>query len=322
MEAYRAVARLGREVGRPTTPSTSRSPGGRQACARRWATLRREHGVNSFKHFMAYKNAIMVRRRDAGEQLPRAAGARRASPPCTPRTASSSIYLQQELLKQGITGPEGHPLSRPPEVEGEAANRVIRIAEVLGMPLYIVHVSCRRRSRPSPARAARASGSTARCWPGHLLIDDSRLSPSRLGDGRRPCDEPAVPAARSTRRRCGAACSPGNLQTTATDHCCFCADQKAMGRDDFSQDPQRHRRRRGPHGGALDPWRRHRAADAERVRRASPRPTPPRSSTSIRARARSASAPMPISWSGTRRRPAPSRPRPITRRSTSTSSRA
>ncbi|NNF17852.1 MAG: amidohydrolase family protein, partial [Gammaproteobacteria bacterium] len=25
----------------------------------------------------------------------------------------------------------------------------------------------------------------------------------------------------------------GNLQTTATDHCCFCADQKAMGRDDF-----------------------------------------------------------------------------------------
>jgi dihydropyrimidinase len=25
----------------------------------------------------------------------------------------------------------------------------------------------------------------------------------------------------------------GNLQTTATDHCCFCADQKAMGKDDF-----------------------------------------------------------------------------------------
>jgi dihydropyrimidinase len=23
------------------------------------------------------------------------------------------------------------------------------------------------------------------------------------------------------------------LQTTATDHCCFCADQKAMGKDDF-----------------------------------------------------------------------------------------
>ena len=29
----------------------------------------------------------------------------------------------------------------------------------------------------------------------------------------------------------------GNLQTTATDHCCFCADQKAMGREDFTRIP-------------------------------------------------------------------------------------
>ena len=43
-----------------------------------------------------------------------------------------------------ITGPEGHPLSRPPEVEGEAANRAIRIAEVLKVPVYVVHVSCRQ----------------------------------------------------------------------------------------------------------------------------------------------------------------------------------
>jgi len=29
----------------------------------------------------------------------------------------------------------------------------------------------------------------------------------------------------------------GNLHTTATDHCCFCAEQKAAGRDDFSKIP-------------------------------------------------------------------------------------
>jgi dihydropyrimidinase len=29
----------------------------------------------------------------------------------------------------------------------------------------------------------------------------------------------------------------GNLQTTATDHCCFCTDQKAAGRDDFTKIP-------------------------------------------------------------------------------------
>src|SRR3546814_6409495 len=29
----------------------------------------------------------------------------------------------------------------------------------------------------------------------------------------------------------------GNLHTTATDHCCFCAEQKAAGREDFSKIP-------------------------------------------------------------------------------------
>ncbi|MDX1737612.1 MAG: amidohydrolase family protein, partial [Alphaproteobacteria bacterium] len=29
----------------------------------------------------------------------------------------------------------------------------------------------------------------------------------------------------------------GTLQTTATDHCCFCADQKAAGKDDFTRIP-------------------------------------------------------------------------------------
>ncbi len=104
--------------------------------------LVREHGVNSFKHFMAYKDDIML----DGEHL------MHSFQRCRELGAMATVHcedgnmiwlLQQELLAQGITGPEGHPQSRPPEVEGEATNRAIRIAQLLGTPIYIVHVTCR-----------------------------------------------------------------------------------------------------------------------------------------------------------------------------------
>jgi dihydroorotase-like cyclic amidohydrolase len=35
---------------------------------------------------------------------------------------------------------QGHGLSRPAIVEGEATGRAIRLADVVGVPLYVVHV--------------------------------------------------------------------------------------------------------------------------------------------------------------------------------------
>ena len=77
----------------------------------------------------------------------------------------------------------------------------------------------------------------AKCLAGHLVIDDSVYRNPDWDVRGRACDEPAVPLRRSIRRRCGAACRPATLQTTATDHCCFCVDQKVMGRKDFSKIP-------------------------------------------------------------------------------------
>ncbi len=59
-----------------------------------------------------------------------------------PKTAIWWRNCKQKYFDQGITGPEGHAYSRPPELEGEAANRAITIADTAGVPLYIVHVSC------------------------------------------------------------------------------------------------------------------------------------------------------------------------------------
>ena len=54
----------------------------------------------------------------------------------------------------------------------------------------------------------------------------------------------------------------GSLQVVATDHCAFTTKQKEFGLDGLHQDPERHRRPRGSHAGALDLRRRHGPADA------------------------------------------------------------
>ena len=103
-------------------------------------TLVKEHGVNSFKHFMAYKGAIM-----ADDEILVSSFSRclelGAMPTVHAENGELVYHLQQKLLAEGITGPEGHYQSRPASVEGEAAQRAIKIAETLHTPIYLVHVS-------------------------------------------------------------------------------------------------------------------------------------------------------------------------------------
>ncbi|WP_052401881.1 dihydropyrimidinase [Muricoccus aerilatus] len=46
------------------------------------------------------------------------------------------------LLAAGCTAPKYHAVSRPPVVEREATARAIALAELVGQPLHIFHVSC------------------------------------------------------------------------------------------------------------------------------------------------------------------------------------
>jgi len=194
-------------------------------------TLVKEHGINSFKHFMAYKGAIMA---DDEILVNSFSKALELGAIVTVHAENGELVyrLQQKIYDMGIRGPEGHPLSRPPEVEGEAANRAIRIAEVLGVPIYVVHNSCRQ----SLEAITRARNEGQRVYgevlAGHLLIDDSVYQDTNFDTAAAHVMSPPF-RSKEHQSALWHGLQSGNLQTTATDHCCFCADQKAAGKDDF-----------------------------------------------------------------------------------------
>jgi dihydropyrimidinase len=198
-------------------------------------TLVRDHGVNSFKHFMAYKGAIMADDEILVNSFSRALELG-AVPTVHAENGELVFRLQKELFEKGITGPEAHPLSRPPECEGEAANRAIRIAEVLKVPVYIVHNSCKQSLEAITRARNEGQRVFGEVLAGHLLVDDSVY---RHPDFETAAAHVMSPPFRSKEHQEALwhGLQSGNLQTTATDHCCFCADQKAMGKDDFRSIP-------------------------------------------------------------------------------------
>ncbi|SOE36970.1 dihydropyrimidinase [Delftia acidovorans] len=198
-------------------------------------TLVREEGINSFKHFMAYKNAIMCDDETLVNSFKRALELG-AMPTVHAENGELVYLLQQEVAKMGITGPEGHPLARPPMVEAEAANRAIAIAGVLGVPIYVVHVSCTEAAQAIAAARARGQRVYGEVLAGHLVIDESVYRDPDFAKAAAHVMSPPF-RAKGHQESLWQGLQSGQLHTTATDHCTFCAAQKAMGRDNFAKIP-------------------------------------------------------------------------------------
>jgi dihydropyrimidinase len=199
------------------------------------ATLTRDYGVNSFKHFMAYKGALMV---DDGVLLHSIGRAQELGAIATVHAENGDAvaHLQKQLLAAGITGPEGHALSRPPEVEGEAAQRVIAIAGLLGAPIYIVHVSTQDAAEAIGRARAKGLRVYGEVLAQHLVLDESVYQTTDWASAAAYVMSPPF-RPKHHQSALWAGLASGTLQTTATDHCCFCAPQKAAGRDNFTLIP-------------------------------------------------------------------------------------
>jgi len=199
-------------------------------------TIVADYGINSFKMYMAYKDQLMVEDSDMYEVFLK----------CKELGALPLVHAENghvidknavRLIEQGVTGPEGHQLSRPEDVETEATTRAIMLASQVNCPLYIVHVMCKG--------AARAVGDARR--RGEMVFGE----PTAAGLG---CDgsnyyntcwrhsaghivSPPLRSDPTTKTVLMDLLANNDLQVTATDNCTFTTEQRALGKDDFRKIP-------------------------------------------------------------------------------------
>ena len=143
--------------------------------------------------------------------------------------------VAEQTVASGTTDPIGHGLARKAVFEGEATNRVIRLAEAAGVPVYIVHLSA--RDALVEVREARARGSLAfaETCPQYVF-----LSLDDLGNGFEGAKFVCSPPLRTKDHwdDLWTGLADDDLQVVATDHCPFdFHGQKDLGVGDFRKIP-------------------------------------------------------------------------------------
>lgn len=198
-------------------------------------TVVRDKGINTFKHFMAYKGALMVNDDEMYASFKRCAELG-ALPLVHAENGDVVAELQARLMAEGNDGPEAHAYSRPPEVEGEATNRAIMIADMTGVPVYIVHTSCEQAHEA--IRRARQRGMRVYGEPliQHLTLDETEYFEKDWDHAARRVMSPPF-RAKSHQDSLWAGLQAGSLQVVATDHCAFTTAQKRFGVGDFTKIP-------------------------------------------------------------------------------------
>ena len=192
-------------------------------------------GVPTFKLFLAYPNVFLVDDRTMYRVM-RDAG---AAGGLTLVHAENGVVIEeviQDLLAAGKTEPKYHAQSRPPVTEVDGIERALRVAELAGAPVFIVHVST--GAGAEAIRRARAAGQRAfgETCTQYLFFDDSKYDQPDFEGAKYVFTPPLRPAGNS--EPLWDALRLGALQEVSTDHCpFFFKGQKELGRDSFTKIP-------------------------------------------------------------------------------------
>ncbi|KAM8705656.1 hypothetical protein ACLKA7_010027 [Drosophila subpalustris] len=222
--------------------------------------LSRELGVNSFKMYMAYKGLYMLNDPELLDVFERI-----RSLNCVAMVhAENGDVIDKNvksLLAEGVSGPEGHELSRQEEVEAEAVNRACMLAHQMKTPLYVTGVTS--KSSAELVGRARRSGY---CVFGETLASSIGRSMSNVHKSELIyyITSPPIRMSAETPRQLMKSLAYDDLQVTGSDNCTFKKQQKEVGLNNFSKIPNGVNGvedrmslvwEKGVHQGLLDPCR-------------------------------------------------------------------
>lgn len=180
-------------------------------------------GYTSVKVFMTYEG-MKLTDREILETL-EAARACGAMPMVHAENDDAIEFLRDRALDRGETAPKYHAPTRPIPAEREATHRAIALAEIIDVPMVIVHVS--NRDAMEEIQAGRARGTKVFCetCPQYLVLTADDLDKTGFDGAKYVCSPP--PRDTDSQQACWEGLQNGVFDVFSSDHCPFRFDDSA-----------------------------------------------------------------------------------------------
>jgi dihydropyrimidinase len=194
-----------------------------------------EHGIASFKIFLAYKGALNLDDTDLYGLLTMS---KDLGVITTAHCENADLIdsMQTKLLNEGKTGPEWHEPSRPVCVEAEGVHHLSTFAELTGAHIYIVHTSCTPAVQAAVDAQLRGVNVWVEAVAPHLILDETYAQQPDFVGAKYVMSPPL--RAKSHQDVLWNGLKSGVISTIGTDHAPFnFIGQKDMGKDAFTKIP-------------------------------------------------------------------------------------
>ena len=177
-------------------------------------------GYSSFKLYMTYDDMKLNDR----QVLDLLAVARRegALTMIHAENADCIAWLTDQLVEAGLTAPRFHASSRPMLVEREATHRAIALAELVDVPVLIMHVSGREAVEQIRAGQGMGLKIYAETCPQYLLLSAENLEGEGFEGAKCVCSPP--PRDKANQEVIWRGLENGTFQIVSSDHAPFTFD--------------------------------------------------------------------------------------------------